>query len=163
MQWLVWQGGPAEYYKKIYIISEEIFMKGFCSWFVLLTFHAFYYNCPPVQYLALMQSNLYAWLLQSCKVFLWDFLHMTTYMWSPRQVDCSIHLVRTACWCNISLRWRATCRGNCCQWPARGYWVIVQGLAAPCVLGPYYQTGRAGWALPTWLVVRVRWAITIGP
>ena len=83
MQWLVWRHGPAEIIKEFISSVKKYLWRAFAAGFQFLPFHAFDYNCPPVQYLALMQSNPYAQLLQSCKVFLLDFLHMTTYIWSP--------------------------------------------------------------------------------
>ena len=39
-------GGLAEYHKKIYIISEEIFVVELCSWFVILTFPCILLQLP---------------------------------------------------------------------------------------------------------------------
>ena len=62
--------------KKFTSSVKKYLWRAFAAGFQLLPFHAFYYNCPPVQYLALMQSNPYAQLLQWCKVFCYTF-----YIW----------------------------------------------------------------------------------
>ena len=132
-------GGPAEYHKKNYIISGKIFVAGFCSWFVILTISFISLQLPASPMFG-PDAKQPIWLLQSCKVLLLDFLHMTTYIWTQWQVDCSMYLGRTACQCNIypwqrvaSAHLLGDCTGSGLAGPLPQGW--LSGLGGPSILG----------------------------
>ena len=127
------------------------------------------YDRPPAQYVALtvQPTGLATPIMQVIVIELLTY----DYIWSPSQ-----NLIIISIWFGLPAGailvpnggWTCTSGHsnhvrNCCRRPAHGYWMIVQGLAAPLILGSHYQTGRAGWALTTWLGVRARWPIPIGP